>query len=97
MEPHEFGALVSQGNFAFQAVGSGNWAINESEKESRRLRRSLYIVKDVQAGELATLENLRAIRPGFGASPSILSNVLGKKFLKDCDKGMPFDISLVEN
>ena len=97
MEPHEFGELVSQGNFAFQAVGSGNWAINESEKESRRLRRSLYIVKDVQAGEFATSENIRAIRPGFGASPSILSNVLGKKFLKDCDKGMPFDISLVEN
>jgi len=97
MEPHEFGQLVEQGNFAFQSVGTGKWAINESEKESRRLRRSLYIVKDVKAGELATSENIRAIRPGFGASPSILSNVLGKRFLKDCDKGMPFKINLVEN
>ena len=97
MEPHEFGELVVQGNFAFQSVGSGKWAINESEKESRRLRRSLYIVKDVQAGELATSENIRAIRPGFGASPSILSNALGKKFLRDFDKGTPFDINLVEN
>jgi N-acetylneuraminate synthase len=97
MEPHEFEELVVQGNFAFRSVGSGNWAINESEKESRRLRRSLYIVRDVQAGELATSENIRAIRPGFGASPSILSNVLGKKFLKNCNKGMPFDIKLVEN
>ena len=97
MEPHEFGQLVEQGNFAFQSVGTGKWAINESEKESSRLRRSLYIVKDVKAGELATSENIRAIRPGFGASPSILSNVLGKKFLKDCDKGMPFKINLVEN
>jgi N-acetylneuraminate synthase len=89
--------LVEQGNFAFQSVGSGKWAINESEKESRRLRRSLYVVKDVQAGDLATSENIRAIRPGFGASPSILSNVLGKKFLKNCYRGMPFEINLVEN
>jgi N-acetylneuraminate synthase len=97
MEPREFEDLVEQGNFAFQSVGSGKWAINESEKESRRLRRSLYVVKDVQAGELATSENIRAIRPGFGASPSILSNVLGKKFLKNCYRGMPFEINLVEN
>jgi N-acetylneuraminate synthase len=97
MEPHEFMELVIQGNFAFQSLGSAKWAINDSEKESRRLRRSLYVVKDVSAGELATLENVRAIRPGYGASPSILSTVLGKKFAKDCNKGTPFDLSLVEN
>jgi sialic acid synthase SpsE len=88
---------VVQGNFAFQSIGSGEWAINDSEKESRRLRRSLYVVKDVCVGDLATIENLRAIRPGYGASPSILSNVLGKKFVQDCNKGTPFDSSMVEN
>jgi N-acetylneuraminate synthase len=97
MEPNEFEELVVQGNFAFNSVGSGKWAINESEKESRRLRRSLYVVENVQAGDLVTAENVRAIRPGFGASPSIFPDVLGKKFLKDCNRGAPFDIKLVEN
>jgi N-acetylneuraminate synthase len=97
MEPHEFTELVVQGNFAFQSIGSAEWAINDSEKESRRLRRSLYVVKDVCIGDLATIENVRAIRPGYGASPSILSNILGKKFAQDCNKGTPFDSSMVEN
>jgi N-acetylneuraminate synthase len=97
MQPDEFAQLVIQGNFAHQSIGSDKWVINDSEKESRRLRRSLYITKNVKAGELVTTENLRAIRPGFGASPSILSKVLGNRFTQDCNKGTPFDISLVEN
>lgn len=97
MEPDEFAQLVIQGNFAYEAIGSDKWAINESEKESRRLRRSLYIVRNVKAGELVTNENLRAIRPNFGAPPSILSKVLGTRFVQDCSIGTPFDLSLVEN
>jgi N-acetylneuraminate synthase len=96
MEPNEFAELVIQGNFAFQSIGSGNWAIDSSERESRRLRRSLYIVQDVRAGELTSNQNLRAIRPGFGASPSILRTVLGKKFAHDYRAGTPFDASMVE-
>jgi N-acetylneuraminate synthase len=97
MEPEEFAQLVLQGNFAHQSIGSDKWVINESEKESRRLRRSLYVVKNVKAGDLVSSENLRAIRPGFGASPSILSKVLGNKFVEDCSVGTPFDIDMVEN
>jgi N-acetylneuraminate synthase len=96
MEPNEFAELVIQGNFAFQSIGSGNWAIDYSERESRRLRRSLYIVQDVRSGESISNQNLRAIRPGFGASPSILRAVLGKRFAHDYRAGTPFDETMVK-
>ncbi len=92
MEPSEFQNLVSEGKNAFQALGDKNWAIQDSEKESRRLRRSLYIVKDVKAGEILTKENIRAIRPGEGCSPKYYDQLLGKRFKKDAKMGTPLRV-----
>jgi pseudaminic acid synthase len=89
MEPPEFQSLVSEGNDAFESLGNSHWTIQRSEKESRRLRRSLYIVKDVKSGEILTAENIRAIRPGEGCSPKYYGQVLGKRFKNDAKKGTP--------
>ena len=43
--------------------------ITEKQKESRVFRRSLFVVKDVQAAELFSFENVRVIRPGYGMHP----------------------------
>lgn len=95
MEPEEFADLVSQGNLARLALGSSKWAIQPAEYESRRLRRSLYIVKDVSAGETVTFENLRAIRPGDGASPKNLNKWLGRKFNANYEAGTPMKPELL--
>jgi len=96
MEPSEFQNLVSEGKDAFQALGDKNWAIQDSEKESRRLRRSLYIVKDVKAGEILTTENIRAIRPGEGCSPKYYGQLLGKRFKNDAKMGTPLRVQDTE-
>jgi N-acetylneuraminate synthase len=44
MEPQEFATLVMEGNAAAASLGTRKWEIQASEMESRRLRRSLYIV-----------------------------------------------------
>lgn len=89
MEPVEFELLVNEGNKAYVSLGSKDWKFEPSEYESRRLRRSLYIVRDVKEGELITKENLRAIRPGAGVSPKYYENLLGKTFAKDFKAGTP--------
>ena len=91
MEPHEFKLLVEEGNNAFNALGNPHWTMQDSEKESRRIRRSLYIVNDVKKGDLNTNENLRAIRPGEGCSPKLLSSLLGKHFTNNYTVGTPMD------
>ena len=97
MEPHEFKNLVTESNIAFDALGSGEWKIQYSEGESRKLRRSLYVVQDVQAGDLVTHDNVRAIRPGGGGQPKILNMVIGKRFKKSFHAGTPMDLNLVQD
>jgi len=93
MEPDEFKILVDEGNSAAEAIGSSQWSMQESEKESRRLRRSLYVCEDVQVGEVLTSKNVRAIRPGSGLSPKHLNEVLGKSFNENLPKGTPLSFN----
>lgn len=95
LEPEEFAMLVKEGISANQALGKSEWSMQESEKESRRLRRSLYVVKDVKAGEEVTQENVRAIRPGGGCSPKLFDSMMGKKFRGDFLTGTPMTPELL--
>jgi N-acetylneuraminate synthase len=96
LEPQEFETLVTEGRSAFDALGNAVWSMQGSEKESRRLRRSLYVVEDVLAGDIVTLENVRAIRPGGGGAPKLLDELLGKKFKGNLSAGTPMNIEMVE-
>ena len=96
MEPEEFATLVKEGTSAFQALGNSEWSMQESERESRRLRRSLYVAKDVKMGDAVTLENVRAIRPGGGCPPKLLEEILGKKFKDSQMAGTPMRLELTE-
>ena len=96
LEPEEFAVLVREGRDAHSALGNADWSMQNSEKESRRLRRSLYVVADVKAGEFVTPENLRSIRPGAGAPGKLYDFFLGKKFASDVSKGTPMDQTLLD-
>ena len=95
MEPEEFAMLVKEGTSAGMALGNSDWSLANSEKESRRLRRTLYIVKDVSVGEVLTNENVRAIRPGGGCAPALLEKLIGRKFVSNQRAGTPLNESLV--
>lgn len=79
LEPAELEALAHGARGAFSALGSGAEARSEVEKGSMVFRRSLYIVRDVAAGEPFTADNVRIIRPGFGLAPRHLPEVIGKR------------------
>lgn len=87
IEPHELKQLVIETNTAHKAVGRISYGASNAEKASIQFRRSLYIVKDVKAGELLTADNVRAIRPGFGLAPKYLEEVIGRKASQDFKKG----------
>jgi len=87
LEPDEMATLVRETKAASAAVGTVLYGGTESEQASKRGRRSLYIVKDVRAGEKLTSENVRSIRPGYGLSPRFLSMVVGRKANTDLTRG----------
>jgi N-acetylneuraminate synthase len=96
MEPEEFEYLVKEGTSAFESLGQAKWSMQDSEKESRRLRRSLYISENVNAGDVITNNNLRAIRPGAGLPPKYLEQILGNTFVSDFTIGTPMSLDYVD-
>ena len=96
MEPIEFAQLVKEGKSAFESIGESNWSIQDSERESRRLRRSLHITRAVSKGETVSLDNIRAIRPNGGLPPKYLEEVLGRKFNESFEIGTPLSLDQLD-
>jgi pseudaminic acid synthase len=95
LEPGEMSSLVLETGRAWQALGRVSYGPTEKEKVSLVFRRSLYVVKDMQAGEEFTNENMRAIRPGYGLAPKYLSTFLGMKASANIKKGTPVSWGLL--
>jgi N-acetylneuraminate synthase len=94
MEPAEMSQLVLETERAWQALGKVSYGATEAEKKSIVFRRSLYIVKDLKAGDVLTKENVRAIRPGLGLPTKYLEVVLGMKVKHniECGTALKWDL-----
>lgn len=95
LEPSELQGLVIESEKAWNALGNIHYGPTEKEKNSLVYRRSLYVVKDMQKGDILLKEHLRAIRPGYGLPSKYYDVVLGKKVIKVVKKGTPFTWDLI--
>ena len=89
LEPHEFRAMAQAVRAVEKALGEVRFGVNPSEAKSKIFRRSLFVVKDVKAGETFTAENIRSIRPGIGLHPRHLKEILGRTARMDVESGTP--------
>jgi len=89
LEPDEFKAMVAAVRETEQALGAVSYAVTEQEQASRAFRRSLFVVRDVKAGEVFTKDNLRSIRPGHGLHPRYFEMTLGRRAAQDIARGTP--------
>lgn len=90
LEPKDLEELCVSSRIAWESLGRVNYDVKESEKGNIQFRRSLYVVKDILKGEVFTHDNVRSIRPGFGAHPKMLNIILGNKAKSDILAGTPF-------
>jgi sialic acid synthase SpsE len=95
MEPAEFVAMVKGIRTVEKALGRISYELSEKEAESRPFRRSLFVVKDMRAGDRFTEENVRSIRPGNGLHTRHLGEVLGKRAARNVDRGTPLSWDLI--
>ena len=95
MNEEEFTEMVNAIREAEKAIGEVNYSLTETQIKSKDFCRSLYVVKDMKAGEEITEDNVRSIRPGFGLHPSYLKQIIGKKIDRDCSFGTAFRYDLV--
>lgn len=95
MEPKEFADMVRQIRIVEKALGNPEYQLTEKQIREHQGSRSLFVVKDIQAGETFTEENVRSIRPGIGLHTMYYEEILGKKAAQDIERGTPLQWELI--
>ncbi len=98
MEPDEYAAMVKGVHDAELALGQVFYGPTEAEAGEYTNRRSLFVVEDVEAGEVFTDKNVRSIRSYNiqGMKPKYYEEILGKKAKQKLTRGTPLDWSCIE-
>ena len=96
MEPEEFKEMVDNIRIIEKAVGKVTYDLTAKQKASRDHSRSLFVAKDMKAGDVFTPENLRSVRPSCGIHTKYYEELLGKKIRKDAKLGTPMSWELVD-
>ena len=91
IEPPEMRQLVEQSHAAWQSLGTVGYGPLGPEFSYMRGRRSLYISRDLRAGDELNAENISSIRPGLGLLPKYYNLIVKNNVKLKCDakKGTP--------
>lgn len=95
VEPGEFKAMVDAVRTAERALGRVQYGPAAAEVKNLAFRRSLFVVKNVKAGECFSDGNVRSIRPGHGLHPRHLREVLCRRASRDIEAGTPLSWDLI--
>jgi N-acetylneuraminate synthase len=94
LEPADLEALCRDAKTAWQSLGKVDYGLKSSEQGNAIYRRSLYFVKDMQAGQVISPGDVRSIRPGLGLPPKMLNSIVGKQVLCDIAFGTPVSMDV---
>ena len=96
MEPEEFKEMVDNIRKIELAMGKVTYDLTPKAAREREHSRSLFVAKDMKAGEVFTPENLRSIRPANGLHTMYYEEILGKRITRDARLGTPMSWELVD-
>jgi pseudaminic acid synthase len=87
MNPTEFKEMVDAVRAAESALGNHDYQLTKKQQDGRQFARSLYISADIKAGDIVTEKHIRSVRPGYGAHPKYLDQLIGKRANRDLTIG----------
>lgn len=91
MEPAELTDLVTSVNTAHAALGVADYQLTASEQGNRAFRRSLYLVRDIAAGDVLTAAHIKSVRPALGLPPADYDRLIGKRVNRDMAANQPLN------
>lgn len=95
LEPEEFKKMVEEVRKIEKVFGNVQYG-TESEKDVKKLRRSLYITENLKKGDKLTENNLKSIRPGLGIHTKHYWDLLGKKVNCDIERATPMRFEFLD-
>ncbi len=78
LEPAGLEELCTGARTAWEALGRVDYGRKSSEEGNVQFRRSLYWVRDLEAGAVVTADAVRSVRPGHGLPPKRLDDLIGR-------------------
>ena len=96
LEVAQFKAMVDAVRVTERALGVAHLETTPEEMDSRRFRRSLFVVEDIAAGEPLTERNVRSIRPAGGLHTREYEAILGRRAAREIARGTPLAWELLE-
>ncbi|HHQ4886911.1 TPA: pseudaminic acid synthase [Aeromonas veronii] len=97
MEPAELTELVASVNTARAALGVADYQLTASEQGNRAFRRSLYLVKEMAAGEQLTAAHIKSVRPALGLPPADYDRLIGKRVNRSLSANQPLSWEWIDN
>lgn len=91
MSEQQMSQLVIECQKAQASIGAVSYGPTTEEIPSKKFRRSIYAIEDIEIGESLTSENIGIVRPGFGLHPRHFTEILGTKSQFKCSKGDRID------
>jgi len=95
LTPNEFKQMVDSVRIVEQTLGKVTYGGVEKESNSKKFRKSLFVVEDIAKGEKLTNKNIRPIRPANGMHTKYYEDVLGETALNDIKRGTPLHVNLI--
>lgn len=95
LNPDEFASMVYSVREAEKAIGDITYKLSDKTKSSRNFSRSLFVVENIQKGELFTEKNVRSVRPGYGLHTKHYKEIIGKTAQKNIQRGTPLSWDLI--
>ena len=96
LDETEFKQMVDAVRLTEKLIGCVDYTMTDKKKKSREFSRSLFVTEDVKLGDVISEENIRSVRPGLGLHPKHYSEVLGKRYIADVNKGEPLTFEMIE-
>ncbi len=97
LDPIEFKAMVDAIRNIEKALGSPEKKTSPSEAKNKFIaRRSIFSSRDIEAGEILSLDNLVILRPESGISPMFIDEFIGKPALSAIPKQTALDWSHIK-
>ncbi len=96
MEAPEFKVMVESIRQVEKTLGSVYYPTDPSLIKGREYCRSLYVSRDIKAGEVFSNENIRSVRPGYGMHPKYFEKIIGKHATQNLSTGTRLEKSHVE-
>ncbi len=92
LDKNEFAEMIKAVRDTEKLLGKVDYSMTEKKRKGRHFCRSLYVSKDIKAGEAFTEDNIKSVRPGLGLHPKYYKDILGRKAKINYTFGEPLKI-----